>query len=103
MHGGGRNPADHGGMTTEPKTNRMVVRTATGDYPLVVGPKLWLEITGDERSERSARNDCDHGVIPTLPRPPGAGAHHRIPVAKALERLGVPYEIVEAGRVEARA
>jgi hypothetical protein len=75
----------------------LVIRTAAGDYPLVTTPAGLKKITGDQRSERAVRSDCETGITPTLPRPAGSGAHHRIPTAKALEQLGVPYEIVAAG------
>ena len=75
----------------------LVVRLASGaELPLVVGPAQIREITGDQRSEHAIRADCSAGVIPTLQRPRGSGAHHRIPVAKYLDGLGIPYEVVPA-------
>jgi len=75
----------------------LVVRTAAGDFPLVIGPAGLRGITGDKRSEHAIRSDCEAGVVPTLPRSGGSGSHHRIPVAKYLDQLGVPYEIVPVG------
>ena len=78
----------------------LVVRLSTGrEFPLVTGPAGYKEMTGDPRSDHSIRDDCSSGVIPTLPHAAGSGAHHRIPVAPALDQLGVPYEIVPAGQV----
>lgn len=75
----------------------LVVRLTDGrEWPLVVGPAMLREITGDRRSEHSLRNDCAAGLVPTLPRGSGSGAHHRIPTAKLLEQLGVPFEVVPA-------
>jgi hypothetical protein len=73
----------------------LVVRAAGAEFPLVTTPAGLKEITGDARSDRAIRADCENGVIPTLPRPTASGAHHRIPVPRALEQYGVPYEIVE--------
>lgn len=82
-------------QTTAP--TGLVVRTPGGDYPLVVPPSCIPKITGDTRSDRAIRSDCETGIIPTLPRSGGSGAHHRIPVTKLLEQLGVPYTVVPAG------
>lgn len=78
------------------KTAGLIVHTAGGDYPLVVTPAGVRAITGDRRSEHAIRDDCSAGVIPTLPRSGGSGSHHRIPVAKLLDQLGVPYTVVPA-------
>src|ERR1039458_3805929 len=76
----------------------LVVRLASGmEFPLVTGPAGYKAITGDSRSDHAVRDDCSAGVIPTLPHAAGSGAHHRIPVAPALDQLGVPYEIVQSG------
>lgn len=64
------------------------------EAPLAVGPSEWKRIVGDPRSVHSIRLDCETGRIPTLPRAGGPGSHHRIAVAKALDELGVAYEIV---------
>jgi hypothetical protein len=74
----------------------LVVRLPNGAmWPLVVGPVEIRELAGEHRSERAIRNDCAAGVIPTLPRGNGLGGHYRIPTARYLDALGVPYEIVE--------
>jgi hypothetical protein len=39
------------------------------------------------------------GVIPTLPRAGGSGAHHRIATARLLDQIGIPYEIVASETV----
>jgi hypothetical protein len=65
------------------------------EAPLVVGPRDWKRIVGDPRSVHSIRLDCETGRLPTLPRAGGSGSHHRIAVAKALDELGVAYEIVQ--------
>jgi hypothetical protein len=75
----------------------LVVRTPGGDFPLVVSPACIPRITGDTRSDRAIRADCESGLIPTLPRTAGPGSHHRIPVAKFLDQLGVPYTIIPVG------
>lgn len=64
--------------------------------PLVVGPRDWKELIGDSRDEHSIRTDCENGVLPCLPRAGVSGAHWRIATARALEQLGVPFEIVTA-------
>ncbi len=64
------------------------------EAPLVAGPAEWKRIVGDPRSLHSIRFDCETGRLPTLPRAGGSGSHHRIAVAKALDELGVAYEIV---------
>lgn len=76
-----------------------MVRTAGADFPLVTTPAGLKAMTGDPRSERAIRGDCESGIIPTLPRPAGSGAHHRIPVPRALELFGVTYEVVEVEAV----
>jgi len=74
----------------------LVVRlTESGvEAPLVVSPGGWKRLTGDPRSEHSIRSDCESGRLPTLPRAGSSGAHHRMPVAKALQQLGIEFEIV---------
>ena len=62
--------------------------------PLVAGPADWKRLVGDPRSAHSIRSDCENGRLPTLPRSGGSGSHHRIAVAKALDQLGVAYEII---------
>jgi hypothetical protein len=76
-------------------TPSLVVRLAESglEVPLVVGPREWKQIVGDPRSTHSIRLDCETGRIPTLPRSGGSGSHHRIVVAKALDELGVAYQI----------
>jgi hypothetical protein len=64
------------------------------EVPLVASPSEWKHIVGDPRSLHSIRTDCETGRLPTLPRAGWSGFHHRIAVAKALDELGVPYEIV---------
>lgn len=72
----------------------LIIRLADGtELPLVIGPAGAKKLTGDHRSERAVRNDCTAGIIPTLRRGGGSGAHHRIPTAKLLDSLGVPYDI----------
>ena len=80
-----------------PQRSGLVIRTTTGAIlPLVTNPEGIRAITGDQRSAHAIRDDCAHGVIPTLPRAGGSGAHHRIPVARMLDDLGVRYEIIPA-------
>ncbi len=64
------------------------------EAPLVAGPAEWKRIVGDPRSLHSIRFDCETGRLPTLPCAGGSGSHHRIAVAKALDEMGVAYEIV---------
>jgi hypothetical protein len=66
------------------------------EAPLVAGPAEWKRIVGDPRSLHSIWFDCETGRLPTLPRVGGSGSHHRIAVAKALDELGVAYDIVPA-------
>lgn len=74
----------------------LVVRLANGAvWPLIVRPGELRTLIGDERSERAIRNDCAEGRIPTLPRAGGSGGHYRIPTARYLDMLGVPYEIAQ--------
>jgi hypothetical protein len=83
---------------TREATTGLVVRLPDGtELPLVVSPAQVKEVTGDRRSDHAIRDDCARGVIPTLPRGGGSGAHHRIATAPYLDRLGVPYTIVRAG------
>ncbi len=89
------------GVAETERPTGLVVRLQNGtELPLVIGPAGFKKLTGDRRTERAIRDLCDSGVIRTLPRPAGSGAHHRIPVAKALDDLGIQYEIVERTRVE---
>ena len=75
----------------------LVVRLANGtELPLVIGPSQVRALTGDRRSEHAVRGDCSSGIIPTLPRAGGSGAHHRVPTARLLDELGIPYEVAEA-------
>lgn len=85
-----------GGTRDGRGTPGLVVRlSASGiEVPLVIGPSQWKKIVGDPRSTHSIRLDCETGRIPTLSRGGGSGSHHRIVVAKALDELGVSYEIV---------
>jgi hypothetical protein len=74
-------------------TNGMVIRTPAGDLPLIASPEqLGGLVVG--KTGRAVRGDCESGAIETLPRAGGEGAHWRIPVAKYLDNVGVPYEIV---------
>ena len=54
---------------------------------------------GPALGDLAIRDDCVAGVIPTLPRAGGSGAHHRIATALLLDQIGVPYEIVSSQRV----
>ncbi len=78
------------------RTPGLVVRLGESglEVPLVVGPGEWKQIVGDPRSTHSIRLDCEAGRLPTLPRNGGSGSHHRIVVAKALDELGVAYQVV---------
>src|SRR5665213_1027857 len=61
-----------------------------------------LTITGrtDARAFRPLhRDDCVAGLIPTLPRAGGSGAHHRIATARLLDQVGIPYELVSSEKV----
>lgn len=75
----------------------LVVRTDSGwELPLVASPAAVAPLLG--KSDHGVRNDCIAGRITTLPRASGNGAHHRIPVARLLDQLGVPYRIEPASR-----
>lgn len=75
----------------------LIIRTDSGwELPLVASPAAVAPLLG--KSDHGVRNDCVAGRIPTLPRATGSGAHHRIPVARLLDQLGVPYRIEPAGR-----
>jgi hypothetical protein len=75
----------------------LIVRTDFGwELPLVASPAAVAPLLG--KSDHGVRNDCVAGRIPTLSRAPGSGAHHRIPVARLLDQLGVPYRIEPVGR-----
>lgn len=73
----------------------LVVRLASGaELPLVGTPADVAPLLG--RSDRTVRSGCEDGTIPTLTRASGSGARHRIPVARLLEELGVPFTIEPA-------
>jgi hypothetical protein len=72
-----------------------IIRSPAGDFPLVGSPATVAVLVG--KSERAVRDDCDRGTIPTLARGTGNGSWHRIPVAKLLDDLGIPYEVVISG------
>ena len=73
----------------------LIVRAFCGiELPLVCSPAQVAPLLG--RSEHATRDDCVAGVIPTLPRAGGSGAHHRIATARLLAQMGVPYEIVSS-------
>ena len=74
-----------------------VIETPFGNLPLVASPEQMSPVYG--KSGRAIRDDCESGVIPTLTRAPGSGSWHRIPTAKALDAVGVPYTIRAAGAV----
>jgi hypothetical protein len=75
----------------------LIIRTDSGwELPLVASPAAVAPLLG--KSDHGVRNDCIAGRIPTLPRASGNGAHHRIPVARLLDELGVPYRIEPVGR-----
>jgi len=71
------------------------------ELPLVCSPSHVAPLLG--RSDHAIRDDCVAGVIPTLPRAGGSGAHHRIATARLLDQMGVPYEIVTSGESGAMA
>ena len=73
----------------------LIIRTTCGIHlPLVCSPSQVAPLLG--RSDHAIRDDCVAGVIPTLPRAGGSGAHHRIATARLLDQIGVPYEIVSS-------
>lgn len=75
-----------------PKRTRMVIVTDTGvELPLVASPAGVAPLLG--KSDHGVRDDCIAGRIPTMPRDERAGTHHRIPVARLLDLLGIPYRI----------
>jgi hypothetical protein len=77
-------------------TASLIIRTTGGiELPLVSTPSLVAPLLG--RSDHAIGNDCIAGVIPTLPRAGGSGAHHRIATARLLDQMGFPYEIVSSG------
>jgi hypothetical protein len=81
---------------TKPEAG-LAVRLPDGRLaPLVIGPRDWKDLIGDNRDEHSIRTDCENGVLPCLPRAGVSGSHWRICTAKALEALGVRVEIVAA-------
>lgn len=80
----------------------LIIRTTGGmELPLVCSPSHVAPLLG--RSDHAIRDDCVAGVIPTLPRAGGSGAHHRIATARLLDQMGVPYEIVTSGESGAMA
>ena len=83
------------------KLTGAVIDTPFGQLPLVASPEQMAIVYG--KSGRAVRDDCDSGVIPTLTRAAGSGSWHRIPVAKALDDVGVPYRIISAGELPALA
>jgi hypothetical protein len=76
------------------KESGMVVKTPAGTLSLISSPEQIGNVEG--KTGRAVRSDCESGAIPTLPRTGGDGGHWRIPTAKYLDQLGVPYEIVPA-------
>jgi hypothetical protein len=72
----------------------VVIDTTFGQFPLVASPEQMASVYG--KTGRAVRDDCESGVIPTLTRAAGSGTWHRIPVAKALDAVGVPYQILPA-------
>ena len=76
-------------------TASLIIRATGGiELPLVCSPSQVAPLLG--RSDHAIRDDCVAGVIPTLPRAGGSGAHHRIATARLLDQIGVPYEIVSS-------
>src|ERR1700676_507988 len=76
------------------KTPEIVIKTAAGsELPLVASTEQIAGATGE--TGRAVRLKCEAGSIPTLPRVGGDQAHWRIPVAKWLDSIGMPYEFVE--------
>ena len=79
-------------------TASLAIRATGGiELPLVCSPSQVAPMLG--RSEHSIRDDCIAGLIPTLPRASGSGAHHRIATARLLDQIGIPYEIVRSKNV----
>jgi hypothetical protein len=79
-------------------TAPLVIRAIGGiELPLVCSPSQVAPLLG--RSDHAIRDDCIAGVIPTLPRAGGSGAHHRIATARLLDQIGVPYEIVSSEKL----
>jgi hypothetical protein len=71
---------------------RLILRTDSGlELPLVASPAAVAPLLG--KPDHGVRDDCTAGRIPTLPRGGRTGAHYRIPVARLLDELGVPYRI----------
>jgi hypothetical protein len=71
---------------------RMVIVPGTGiEPPLVASPAAVAPLLG--KSDYGVRDDCIAGRIPTMPRGDRVGSHHRIPVARLLDQLGIPYRI----------
>ena len=79
-------------------TASLVIRATGGiELPLVCSPSQVAPMLG--RSDHSIRDDCIAGLIPTLPRASGSGAHHRIATARLLDQIRIPYEIVRSKNV----
>lgn len=79
------------------KETGTVIRIPTGqELPLVASPAQFGRVIG--KSDRAVRGDCESGAIQTLPRSGGDGGHWRIPTAKQLDAIGMPYEFVAASR-----
>jgi hypothetical protein len=76
-------------------TTGITIKTPTGTLPLVASPEQIGSVLG--KTGRAVRLDCEAGTIPTLPRAGGDGGHWRIPVAKWLDAVGIPYEFVGPG------
>ena len=79
-------------------TPSLVIRATGGiELPLVCSPSQIAPMLG--RSDHSIRDDCIAGLIPTLPRASGSGAHHRIATVRLFDQIGIPYEIVSSEKV----
>ena len=84
------NDRSTGSESTMP--TRLVIMTESGiELPLVASPATVAPLLG--KSDHGVRNDCIAGRIPTMPGTERPGAHHKIPVARLLDQLGVPYRI----------
>lgn len=76
-------------MTTALKAP-IVIRVGTRE----LGPTVNTETAGELLgvSDDTIRRMCAEGAIPTLPRR-GDKSGWRIPTARALDALGIPYEV----------
>jgi hypothetical protein len=84
--------ADTSAGTESTTPTRLVIITESGiELPLVASPATVAPLLG--KSDHGVRNDCIAGRIPTMPGTERPGAHHKIPVARLLDQLGVPYRI----------